>query len=1139
MKKKIISLILVAAMFLSIFPITAFAGTTEFKGAIVDYENATQTIAENGDLILTYTSVSADNTLTIPDGYRAVADILVVGGGGAGGTGKSSTSSARYGNGGNGGDVKEGEYILDAGNYMIIVGMGGTASATSNANGNAGKPSQVICEAWSITADGGDGGSGDQTSTNAVPGTPTKGIVSDITGEAVTYGKGGIKVVTSKTASPGDANTGNGGQGGRANANATSRKGGEGGSGIVIIRITDIVPFHNHEFTYKAEGNKITATCKDGCVCGYDETPLQLMLNEDGIVDAEELKIWNFQEAAEPKITYYVSSDLVHPLGSEPTTAGNYVAMLTAGDFSIRQSFIITGNHVHNVAGVRTVFHAWNDSTKLPTEGNYYLTCNVRPGVNVPITGKVNLCLNGYVILTGENSINFTVSDGGELNFYEQDASPYATSYFSGSNRIWFYKDNDTLIIGGEGAIPEMDWFKYPWIGQSSANSTAKNAARGIRHLVIGSGVTNLPKFFSGYGGTDYLYYTTLKDIVINSKNFKMDFGQAMYWLTSLQTVTFAEGVETINFAQSNTFSECTGLTTLNLPSTLKEFNAHAQTFVNDKAFVNLNLSGGNTYFVCENNVLYNADKTELIFSPPGIAMFIPARTTQLIRAGNNIDVAEMLGEHNLNNNIQITLKHNKDGKTADDNIFYVGEMIKAEVTAKEGDLPDGLFYTWLGMNDDNTAIDNTNTSKIAGFETPDTTLDGKEFLMSPDALYGAVKITYFPSNNATYIGTANCRFAVCQVIDGKTKVVAYKDFSAKAEKDTTTSVYSYKNALEYIANGNTATMIKGEKLTMQELLGRCGLTHITCNSVTVSSVTNKTGNAAINIYGTSIRANQTATNISVGFNLKTDNCLYHCTAEAKENTLTINIIDEPQIEAKCTSVVVNNPADGYDYFIGQQNGELKDGKICFTGLTPEAEHIVRMQITGANGEITYSYAVKAKTTAHDFSDIRDNLDGTHSTYCANGCGECVDTAAHAFVDHECSVCHATESVIPEITYTIVIPKEVAVNSKGITSIGKPTVKDVENADGKIITYTAQGTDFTKSDDNTKTVKATYYTAYTDADNNTPLGTESITVYDGGYIAEDSLTALYVFISDDEWEKAENGTYHATVTYNFVAPAAQ
>ena len=162
----------------------AQAGTTTFQGVSVDYGSASTNWVD-GDLVLTYNSSSS---LAISDGV-VKADILAVGGGGAGGTGKNSTSSARYGNGGDGGEVKEETRMIQAGTLTINVGVGGTVTTSSNANGGKGSDTTIESAGSlfaAITAKGGAGGAGNNSSSTAKAGSPTQGVTSEIDGK--TYG---------------------------------------------------------------------------------------------------------------------------------------------------------------------------------------------------------------------------------------------------------------------------------------------------------------------------------------------------------------------------------------------------------------------------------------------------------------------------------------------------------------------------------------------------------------------------------------------------------------------------------------------------------------------------------------------------------------------------------------------------------------------------------------------------------------------------------------------------------------------------------------------------------------------------------------------------------------------------------------
>lgn len=273
--------------------------------------------------------------VTVPS--TVIADILVVGGGGAGANpGNASNSQGGAGGGGAGGMIEAQSVYLEAGSYDIIVGRGGISPETQG-KGGSGKPSKILLsgstkyEAFGgggggiksagesggsggggSKADGGSGTSGQGFSGGdgehnraggggggaGGAGYPTSGLnkggaggegkTSIITGAEIYYaagGGGGSRAGTAaaaggseiggdggyndKGATSGKKNTGSGGGGGSYNF----RVGGDGGSGIVIIRIHKVMPIKPnaaYEFSYDGEshllyegGRGVTIT-KDG-----------------------------------------------------------------------------------------------------------------------------------------------------------------------------------------------------------------------------------------------------------------------------------------------------------------------------------------------------------------------------------------------------------------------------------------------------------------------------------------------------------------------------------------------------------------------------------------------------------------------------------------------------------------------------------------------------------------------------------------------------------------------------------------------------------------------------------------------------------------------------------------------------------
>ena len=210
----------------------AYAGLTKFGDVTVDYGSAS-TNWVGGELVLTYTTSSS---LEISNGV-VNADILVVGGGGGGGGGYSSNYG---GSGGGGGKVEASELSVFCGELEISVGVGGNGGASGKA-GAKGVESSVSGDGFKevVAAGGAAGAAGKNGKPSAgvgASGSGMTGVMSGITG--YTYGVGGAAGDANAPGSPA-ANTGNGGKGGMKNSTANKCTGGDGGSGVVVVRLTD------------------------------------------------------------------------------------------------------------------------------------------------------------------------------------------------------------------------------------------------------------------------------------------------------------------------------------------------------------------------------------------------------------------------------------------------------------------------------------------------------------------------------------------------------------------------------------------------------------------------------------------------------------------------------------------------------------------------------------------------------------------------------------------------------------------------------------------------------------------------------------------------------------------------------------
>lgn len=235
----------------------AATGGVESEIIVGDKVYKVHTFLSSGDI--TFTSAGA-------------VEYLIIGGGGAGGPGLQDPYNPQRGNGGNAGQMLSGTSAVSAMAYAVTVGAGGTGTSSSATGGAA---SSVL----GLLAQGGAAGS--SQGGNGVAGVGASGTIdglaSSITGIENFYagagnrpglagglgggGAGAASTSLGATGGAGQANTGGGGGGGqpRTNSPRTSLPGGNGGSGIVIIRyqigVADLDPhFSNVSLLLKADG---------------------------------------------------------------------------------------------------------------------------------------------------------------------------------------------------------------------------------------------------------------------------------------------------------------------------------------------------------------------------------------------------------------------------------------------------------------------------------------------------------------------------------------------------------------------------------------------------------------------------------------------------------------------------------------------------------------------------------------------------------------------------------------------------------------------------------------------------------------------------------------------------------------------
>ena len=141
------------------------SGKISWTGSPEQIKFLNGTVVTSGDydeLALKYTDTSAAGTLTIAEGVKGSARVLLVGGGGAGGSGAGSDNyHGAGGGGGAGGLLDHSGFALSSGTYTITVGKGGEAAeAESKTIGGNGFASSIKSGTTTLFEAFGGGGGG-------------------------------------------------------------------------------------------------------------------------------------------------------------------------------------------------------------------------------------------------------------------------------------------------------------------------------------------------------------------------------------------------------------------------------------------------------------------------------------------------------------------------------------------------------------------------------------------------------------------------------------------------------------------------------------------------------------------------------------------------------------------------------------------------------------------------------------------------------------------------------------------------------------------------------------------------------------------------------------------------------------------
>lgn len=470
------------------------------------------------------------------------------------------------------------------------------------------------------------------------------------------------------------------------------------------------------------------------------------------------------------------------------------------------------------------------------------------------------------------------------------------------------------MTIKGTGALPDYN----------DQNGTAHISNKNdVTSLIIQEGITVIgEKAFSEY---DDLRTVTLPQSIIRIDD------QAFYSCSLLRKINIPKNVakigknafescaiEEVDFDSKCSasigdfaFSNCTSLTKVTLPDGISEIGESA--FKNCSNLKNINIPSGITRI--KSNTFEYCSKLEEIVIPEnvkyievlafgnctGLSKAVVHSMLQYIGDGNDSFVNVIRDTSADSTDTEIVIKRYSDNAT--DNI-YSGQLVYAE--PKNTDDNNNYLYKWIGSG----------VNGAYGVMLPDTYVSS-EIGTQAYSKYGSAYSASTSLQCEAYYINAEGRLIKAGVSEAITVTPANN-----SDKDT--DISEIESSLKDIK----VLMVEGESTpTLQQLLGRAGLMHVTCTCTYImNNVTSSDKNVIeVKDFGRNAsftaKENSTGKSASISYGIYYSGCTFHGTqysasepyitnmtievvgasAVATEDSITLTLTGLPEGETRCT----------------------------------------------------------------------------------------------------------------------------------------------------------------------------------------------------------------------------------------------